>query len=703
MSPKRGRRSSSPPQVVAPRRIWPHLALIVAAGMLAYSTTLAGPFVFDDQSTIVQNAQIRDVGKIAAVLTPPVGTPLAGRPLVNLSLAINYAIGGLDVTSYHVVNIALHLICALLVFGLVRRTAERLAGRDVPPSGPLGFALAVALLWTVHPLASEVVAYTTQRTESMMAAFLLLTMYASARALESDRRTWSIVAGLACLAGTTCKETIVVAPLLVVLYDRAFAFASFRDAWRERWLLYAGLAGSWILLAALVATHGQTLSAGFETANVSPWAYLLNQTMLIPHYLRLAVWPDSLVIYYGWPRALTIADVWPYPAIVVGLLAAAAVAFIRRPAIGFLGAWVFLLLAPTSSILPIATEVGAERRMYLPLVGIVALVVAGVMYGWQRLTDRSGAKDHDATAPLWRAWPMAATVTTIVVAAMLGSATVVRAHEYQSALTLAETVLERWPTANAEYLVGTELASLGRHNEAIPHLREAVRGYAPARFSLGSELVATGKLDQAIAELQTFVIEEPHLVATRSARILMGRAFEAKQEWPRAIEQFRLILMIDAADAQAHGLLADALAGERAFAEAVPHYREFLEVHGTDANAWTALGVALVASGKPADAVAAFKNAVNTAPENGHFRQNLARSLLERGDIGGAEEQATQAAALAPDDPSAYELLGRVLADQGKIDAARKQFTRSLELDPGYEPAIQSLRAIGRQLPYPSA
>jgi hypothetical protein len=184
--------------------VWPRLALIVAAGVLAYSTSLAGPFILDDQSTIVQNAQIRDLRNITAVLTPPASTPLAGRPLVNLSLAINYAIGGLDVTSYHVVNIALHLACALLIFGIVRRTAERLVDGQAPPTGAVGLALAIALIWTVHPLASEVVNYTTQRTESMMAACLLLTMYASIRALDGTARKWPVIAVLACLAGAAC-------------------------------------------------------------------------------------------------------------------------------------------------------------------------------------------------------------------------------------------------------------------------------------------------------------------------------------------------------------------------------------------------------------------------------------------------------------------------------------------------------------------
>ena len=248
MSSRRGRRSSSPAPLGAPARIWPRLALIVAAGVLAYSTSLAGPFIFDDQSAVVENAQIRDLRNISAALTPPVNTPLAGRPLVNLSLAINYAMGGLDVTSYHVVNIALHLVCALLIFGIVRRTAERLGGQQPPPAGALGLALAVALIWTVHPLVSEVVNYTTQRTESMMAvvpAAHYVREHSRARGrggeVDGDRR--------ARLSGghrlqrddrRRARARRAVRPRVRLPIDRRRC--------PERGRLYAGLASSWVVL-----------------------------------------------------------------------------------------------------------------------------------------------------------------------------------------------------------------------------------------------------------------------------------------------------------------------------------------------------------------------------------------------------------------------------------------------------------------------
>src|SRR5439155_17807273 len=153
------------------------------AGILAYTNSISGPFILDDQSTIADNRQIREWWRPSSVLAPEADTAIAGRPVVNLSLAMNYAIGGLDVRGYHVVNIAVHLVCGLLAFGVLRRTFDRPRLRDRFGSSGVDIAFAAALLWVVHPLTSEVVDYLTERTESLMALFYLLTMYASIRAI----------------------------------------------------------------------------------------------------------------------------------------------------------------------------------------------------------------------------------------------------------------------------------------------------------------------------------------------------------------------------------------------------------------------------------------------------------------------------------------------------------------------------------------
>jgi len=163
-------------------------AVLALAAVLIYANSLRGPFVIDDQAAIVQNEQIRDLSRPSAVLLPDSESPVAGRPLVNLSFALNYAAGGLDVRGYHVVNIALHLACALLAFGFIRRTLELPRVRQRFGAGSIDLAFAAALLWAVHPLNSEVVDYLTQRSESLMALMYLLTLYAANRAVTEPRK-----------------------------------------------------------------------------------------------------------------------------------------------------------------------------------------------------------------------------------------------------------------------------------------------------------------------------------------------------------------------------------------------------------------------------------------------------------------------------------------------------------------------------------
>jgi hypothetical protein len=141
--------------------------------------------------------------------------------------------GGLNVRGYRLVNVALHVMCAMLLFLILKRHLSN------------NVAFATALIWMVHPLVTEPADYVSQRTELMMAAFLLAPVYAAQR----GRLVLSIVC---CALGMACKETMVVAPLVALLYDRTFTFESFRDALRRRGWSYAALCATWL---ALVSTQ----------------------------------------------------------------------------------------------------------------------------------------------------------------------------------------------------------------------------------------------------------------------------------------------------------------------------------------------------------------------------------------------------------------------------------------------------------------
>src|SRR5580704_13655353 len=350
--------------------------LIVAAGAATYWNSLGGPFIWDDQIAIVTNRTIQHLWPLSDALRPPRETPVAGRPIVNLSFAINYAMGGLSETGYHIANIAVHIICALLLFGIVRRTLEKRSGGVFHADAT---ALIASLLWMLHPLQSDAVDYITQRTESLMALFFLLTLYCAIRARRAGPAQtvkWHLASILACACGTASKESMVTAPAIVLLYDRAFEFDSIGEAIRARKNLYAGLAATWLELGAL--EWGQPRSTVGTSTTVSGWIYLLNQVQMIARYLRLSVWPGPLVLDYGLPRAVAIRDVIPAALVVMPLLIASGVAVVRWPRIGFLAATFFLTLAPTSSVIPITSEVGAERRMYLPFAALAVLAAITV-------------------------------------------------------------------------------------------------------------------------------------------------------------------------------------------------------------------------------------------------------------------------------------------------------------------------------------
>jgi tetratricopeptide (TPR) repeat protein len=544
---------------------WLPIALIALIATVSYANSLRGPFIFDDRDTILENRSIDDLGNLGAVLSPPHETPVAGRPFVNLTFAMNVAANGRDVTGFHAVNIAIHVACALLLFGVARRA---FGGTELLAPA------AIAALWAAHPLNSEAVNYITQRTELLMALCLMLTLYASVRG-------WRLLAVIACALGMASKESMVVAPLLVAAFDRAFVYSSWRAAWSARAKFYLALAATWLVLAWLVAGGGRTESAGFTAFDADAWTYLLNQAGIIVRYLRLAVWPAGFAIDYGVPQALTMSAVWPFALVILALLAATIVALRRAPKLGFLGLWFFLVLAPSSSIVPIPTEVGAERRMYLALMAVIALLVIAA---WRWVSDRR----------------VFVSVVALIALA-LAATTWARNAEYESALTLTETTVARYPTAASESMYGTELAAAGRLMEAETHLRRATSGYPPAHFYLATVLSARGDAAGAIAEFKTFIDSQPpQLAQVKTARMLVADLLEKSGQWTDARAQYDALLALYPADVNVLARL-------------------------------NRLGVALISAGRVDEAISAFQRIVDLAPDRTGAKDNLARALALRG------------------------------------------------------------------------
>ena len=606
--------------------------VIVLATAAAFSNSFAGPFILDDIDAVTNNPTIRQLWPIGRVFCPPTqGETVTGRPLLNLSLALNYACGGTNPWGYHAVNLTIHLLAALLLLGVLRRTfllpAMRARWRAV--ATPL--ALAIALLWAIHPLQTESVTYVVQRAESLMGLFYLLTLYCFLRGVDSARAgLWYAGSVAACLLGTLTKEVLVSAPLIVLLYDRTFVAGSFRAAWRRRGL-YLALAATWLPLGWMVVLTGNRGGLAGFGLGMSWWSYFCTQFGAIVLYLRLCVWPHPLVFHYG-AVVLTDRAALALYASAIGLLGLATlVALWRWPKAGFLGAWFFAILAPTSSVVPACVaQTVAEHRMYLPLAAVITGAVLCVYLPGQWLIRRQRV--------LRLGLQVLGVCLVIAAAIALGIVTFQRNLAYASDLSIwQDTVAGAPQNFCAQNNLGVALAGRGQLDAAMVHYRTALEldpDCAEAHNNLGIILAGRGEVEDAIAQYQ--------------------RALELKSDY-----------------ADAHNNLANSLAARGQIDAAIAHYRMVLDLKPDSVYAHFNLGVALAALGRPDEALDHYQKALELNPDLADAHGNLGAILADRGQIDAAIMHYQKALELKPD-------AAGVRREQDRVLALRQDFRQHL-------------------------
>ena len=509
--------------------------VIALAGLAAYANSFQGTFVFDDEPAIARNSNLETLWPLTKAMTAPPDTTLSGRPVATFTFALDHALFAGSLEGYHATNLAIHIGVSVLLFLLVRLTlnTDRLSPR-FGDSGP-ALALSIALIFVVHPLQTGAVTYIVQRVESLMALFYLATVYAAARALSEDpsaRRGWSTLAVIACGLGMATKEVMVTAPLMVILWDRLFAF----EKSRGRPPLYLGLVSTWGVLGILVASSPRGASAGFGFEEWPWWRYLLTQAEVLPHYLRLAFLPSPLVLDYQWPAAQSWTEVAAPGLLVMVLLLATLWGLVRATPAAFIGAWFFLILAPTSSVLPIVTEVAAEHRMYLPLAGVITLVVIGCFLGLGRLVETLNLK----ASLVW----MVARVAVVGLVLLLGSMTYDRNADYGDFDRMwTDTIAKRPNNARARNNLATSFLAQGRFAEAESHLRVAIennRNFAEAEANLGVALSALGRLEEGAGHLSRAVELRPGFA---EAHRNLGENFAMRHKMKDAVTAYEAALL----------------------------------------------------------------------------------------------------------------------------------------------------------------
>ncbi len=627
---------------ISDRALWLAGAVLVLAALAAYSNSFTGPFVFDDVPAIKDNPSIRQLWPLSAVLSPQLdgGVTVSGRPLVNLSLALNYTVGREAVGGYHFVNLLIHMLAGLVLFGVVRRTflQRPFAARFGPVARPLG--LFVALLWLLHPLQTAAVTYVVQRAESLMGLCYLLTLYGFIRAVASARAgRWFWFSFVGCLAGMACKEVMASAPVIVFVYDRTFVAGTFAEAWRRRWRYYLGLAGTWLLLAYLVAgTSGRGGTAGFGT-QISAWSYALTQCRAVVDYLGLALWPSPLVFDYGTATVGRVSDVWPQAVLLIALVAGTIVALVRRPVWGFFGLFFFVVLAPSSSVVPVASQTMAEHRMYLPL----AAVVVGAVAGLYALFGRSSFLVCGALA------------------VGCGWLTVLRNADYRSDLTLwADTVAKRPANGRAHNNLGKAIFAAGRPADALGHYENAIH-------------------------LQPTVPEPYYNLGLALARL--NRSAEA-------IGQYEAALRFQPNYPDAHTNLGNALLEKGRLDEAGEHYEAAIRLRPKSPQAHSNLANVRLEQGRTAEAIRQGEEAVQLDPDFFEARYNLGNALAQAGQLPQARDHYEAALRLQPDHVEVCNNLGNVLIGLERLPEAIERYEQALRLRPDYIDPRRNVAAV---------
>jgi len=626
--------------------------LMVAAGIIAYFNSFEGKLVFDDEKHITDNAQIVSVFPLSETLK-------GRRPMVDLSLAINRHFdlmdGKLDLRGFHAFNLCIHLLAGLMLFGIIRRTILRGRFSEPVQAAAPWFALAVGVIWIVHPLQTQSVTYLIQRGESMAGLCYLLVLYFVLRGEGSKfAPAWYIGAVIACAVGAGCKATIVTAPFVVLIYDRVFLSKSFTELFRRRWALYAGLVAACFVLAlcgvlrGILRTNATGATVGFSVVDVSSWEYLISQPGVIAYYVRLTLWPHPLCLDYNWPIAKTPVDVLGPGLVMIPLIAGTIWGFVRKPWVGFVGAWFFIILAPTSSFIPIK-DLLFEHRMYLSLAAVIVILVAlvyrGLLYLCEhRLLDKGGRQAF-------------AVVLVLAAVVPLTYGTIRRNEDYHDALGMWHDVIVKSPENHRAYLgYGTAIFALGEKAKAARDMVTAGQHFAAAEsafqtavglkatygdawYNLGNALNENGKRIEAIDAYRKSM---RHKAKNAKAYYNLANVFKnlAREEkdpsrYEEAVTEYETAIRIDPKHIRAHVNLGNTLKVLGRYDEAIAMYKRALKINYQHANTHHNLGDAYFLQERYTEAKGEFELAIEYNPNHSHAKRGLETTLARLREDGG--------------------------------------------------------------------
>lgn len=455
------------------------IALIMSsAWMFVWQGSLDGVFHFDDYSNIVDNERIRRLWPLDDFIHN-------NRPIGLYSFAINYRLSGAEPYAYHVTNLSIHICNGLFLWtGCLlswRLYRKHWSGEPQPQStySVVFVAGLIATAWVVHPLTTQAVTNIVQRYESLASMGYLGVWLAMLLWLDGHRWTGCLLMLPMAWIGLMSKEIFASAPLAIFLFDKLLTRGTWLSIAKKRWLPYTLLLSpfTWFVPSVLrffdpVRTAEGSMGIGLR--GISPWQYLRTQPEVIWHYVGLTLWPRQLCFDYVWRIQDNPWIYLPLGASIVSLIVFAGLAYWRTVTNGGsfasgLAGWLtllfFFILAPTSSIMPIA-DIAFEHRMYLAS----AVVVAGCC-----LLGAYAARKLLQNSPHPIVLKTAFSCIAASAICLLAWRTHLRNFDYRDELVLWKTVTDTSPkNPRAWYAIGRVHVHHGDRESALQPMIKAV-------------------------------------------------------------------------------------------------------------------------------------------------------------------------------------------------------------------------------------
>ncbi len=630
-------------------------ATLLSVCLVVYWRVVSYPFIsYDDVPLIVDNPALRGGLTLDAIRWAFTTDLDAGWiPVTWLSRLLDVTLFGMDAGMHHLVNLVLHILNSLLVFDLFRRmTGKKLES---------GLA---ALLFAVHPLHVESVAWVVERKDVLSAFFMLAAIegyvrYVSRRALLP----YACLLGLFAL-GLMSKAILVTFPFALLLLD-FWPFGRFRPFGSGGWRTPAGRDALppgkllieklplFVLSAAICVVTFQSqkrISAVTSLDTISIGDRIGNGLLSYIAYLAKTIWPSGLSVYYPHPGVSPPFWKTGAAAAFICVLSVAVTWRARRYPWLFVGWFWFLgTLVPVIGLVQVGSQSMADRCMYVPMFGfcVIAAIGAGEM-----------ASRFKAAVPVSigaGAWLAALTACSFIQVSYWRGSVPLFTHA-------AEATGENWVAFNQ---LGFAASDAGNDNAALVFYRRALIASPDMPEVLnntGVSLYRLGNIDEAIRYYRKAIREKPSYA---SAHYNLGVALTASGRVPEAMVEYRETLRHDPSNSAAHNDLGVFLWDAARFGEAIFHYRE----------------------------------AIRCDPSNVDAHYNLGRASSFRGELDESASQFREAIRLKPGFAEAHNNLGVTLARQGKIPDAMEEFRTVLRLNPNHPGARRNLERAAAGAP----